>query len=161
MVRPVGRGRLQLLKCCFPSICWGNFGYCHQNFTKNLNCDILCQLYWPQLFCEINRHLKERPKIFWANIMEKTKILLLFLKNYQPTFHIGKQMWWKSESSEKKLIYPPKNTLYEGQKFLRRVSWNYQIWKNVFFYSKTLPQIDVFSSSNLEYTIKNDRPLRS
>ena len=61
----------------------------------------------------------------------------------------------------KKNNYPPQNTLYEVQKFLHRGRYNHQVWKQIFF-SKSLSQIDIFSSPNLEYsTIKNDRPVRS
>ena len=114
----------------------------------------------PTIVLRGNRHLKELPKKFWDHIMEKKKFLL-FLKNYQPTFQIGKNNLIKKwlNSAVKKYNYPPKNTPYEVQKFLHRGRYNHQVWKQIFF-SKSLSQIDINSSANLEHTIKNDTPVR-
>ena len=108
-----------------------------------------------------NRHLKELPKKFWDNIMEKKNFYCQFWQIISQPSKLAKNVIKKwLNSAVKKNNYPQKIHSMKCRNFYIEVVMTIK-YENKSFFSKILSQIDVFSCANLEYTTKNDRPVRS
>ena len=132
-------------------------------FTKILQKIKLWHCLWIILSTIVlrgNRHLKEPLKQFWDNIMEKKNFFIVSqkLSANLPNWQKCDKKWLNS--AVKKNNYPQKTHPMTCRNFYIEVDMTIK-YENKFFLSKTLLRIDVFSSINLEYTIKNKRPVKS